>query len=349
MTRSRKQAGGREAERMDVSVAEEELQAALGEHLGAELRVEGLRRFTGGASRETWSFDAVAPDGGRSGLVLRRDRPGALGAGAATEAALLSAAGKGGVPVPEVRFELSPGDGLGAGYVMERVEGETIPRRILRDPELAGAREAMAHQAGEIAGRIHAVPLDDLPELPGPRASEHPALASARELRELLDHYGEPHPVFELVLRWLEEHAPPPPPDGVALVHGDFRNGNFVVGPEGIRAVLDWELAHLGDPMEDLGWLCVRSWRFREVDKPVGGFGHYDELFAGYEAATGRRVDPDVVRYWEVFGTLRWGELCIVQAFAHLDGLHRSVELAAIGRRVCEMEYHLLDMLEGSL
>lgn len=303
-------------------------------------RIEGLRRLTGGASRETWSFDAVT-DGERRPLILRRDRPGGLGAAAATEQRLLELAAPAGVPVPAV---IAPVEG---GYVMERIEGETIPRRILRDDTYAEARPRMARQAGEIAARIHAIALDDLPDLPGFEGHAHPALAQIDQYRQLLDVYGEPHPVFELALRWLEEHVPPT--TGAALVHGDFRNGNFIVGPDGIRAVLDWELAHLGDPMEDLGWLCVRSWRFREVDKPVGGFGHYDDLFAGYESASGTPVDPEVVRYWEVFGTLKWGEMCIVQAFTHLEGAHRSVELAAIGRRVCEMEWHLIEMLEPEM
>lgn len=307
-------------------------------------RIEGLRRLTGGASRETWAFDAVI-GGEHRPLILRRDRPGGLGAPAATEQRLLELAGPAGVPVPAV---VAPVEG---GYVMERVEGETIPRKILRDDAYADARPRMARQAGEIAARIHAIGLDDpselLPELPGFEGYEHPALAQVDQYRQLLDFYGEPHPVFEYALRWLEEHVPPR--TGVALVHGDFRNGNFIVGPDGIRAVLDWELAHLGDPMEDLGWLCVRSWRFREVDKPVGGFGHYDDLFSGYESTSGESVDPEVVRYWEVFGTLKWGEMCIVQAFTHLEGAHRSVELAAIGRRVCEMEWHLLEMLEPEM
>lgn len=325
-------------------LSEELLQPVLTRHQGEETRVEDLRRLTGGASRETWAFTAVGPDGHRQQLVLRRDRAGGLGAVAGTEQALLRAAGEGGVPVPAVRFSLDESDGLGAGYVMEHVEGETIPRRILRDDAYAEARPRMAHQAGEIAARIHRLDLDRLPHLPAPREGDHPARAQLGEYRELLDSYGEPHPVFELTFRWLEERLPPV--TGTALVHGDFRNGNFIVGPEGIRAVLDWELAHLGDPMEDLGWMCVRSWRFRHVDNPVGGFGQYPDLFAGYEAVSGEPVDAGIVKWWEVFGTLRWGEICIVQAFTHLQGLHRSVELAAIGRRVCEMEYHLLDMID---
>ena len=96
--------------------------------------------------------------------------------------------------------------------------------------------------------------------------------------------------------------------------------------------------------MEDLGWLCVKAWRFG-VDRPVGGFGEREDLFAAYERASGRRVDPDVVRWWEVLGTLKWGIMCIAQAFTHLSGAARSVELATIGRRVCENEWDLVGLM----
>ncbi|HVM39517.1 MAG TPA: phosphotransferase family protein [Acidimicrobiia bacterium] len=322
------------------------LAAAAERHFGAGTTVSDVRRLTGGASRETWSFDAMGPDGTRRALVLRRDPGGALpGAmGRTAEYRLLETAATVGVPVPAVCFPLEEGDGLGSGFVMERVDGETIPRRILRDDAFADARSAMAGQCGTIAARIHAVDLAELADvaLDGPAPGEHPAVAQIRQYRELLDAFGEPHPAFELGLRWLEEHLPPL--DQVRLVHGDFRNGNFVVGSDGIRAVLDWELAHLGDPMEDLGWLCVRAWRFRSP-LPVGGFGDRHDLFAAYEAAGGGAVDTERVHYWEVFGTLKWGVMCIVQAFTHLHGLHRSVELAAIGRRVAEQEYDLLRLI----
>lgn len=97
--------------------------------------------------------------------------------------------------------------------------------------------------------------------------------------------------------------------------------------------------------MEDLGWLCVNSWRFGNRDLPVGGFGSREALFSAYEAATGQSVDPERVRFWEVFGTLRWGVMCLYLAFGHLDGSERSVERAAIGRRVSETEIDLLQLL----
>src|SRR5262249_9024439 len=239
------------------------------------------------------------------------------------------------------RLLLEPDDGLGAGFVMDRVEGETIARKILRDDEYAAARPRLASQCGEIAARIHAVERSTLPHLPTVGAPGQIA-----QYRATLGGFGEPHPAFELALQWLAAHAP----DEVEpqLVHGDFRNGNLVVGADGVRAVLDWELAHLGDPIEDLGWLCVKSWRFGVVDRVVGGFGAVSDLLAAYRAAGGRDGGPGGLRDWEAVGTLRWGVICEVQAFTHLQGAVRSVELATLGRRVAEMEWDLLELLDGN-
>lgn len=304
--------------------------------------VEGLRRLSGGASRETWSFDLVDASGARQGFVLRRD-PGEHGGQSdrSTEYQLLEAADAAGVAVPRVRMLLEPQHDLGRGFVMDRVEGETIPRRILRDEAYADARRRLAGQCGRTAARIHAIDPSSLPPLPVLGAA-----AQLDQYRAYLDSFGEPHPAFELGLRWLADRIPAPPPEA-RLVHGDFRNGNFIVGPEGIRAVLDWELAHLGDPVEDLGWLCVKSWRFGVPERLVGGFGEVDDLLAAYELAGGRAVDEDTLRFWVGLGTLKWGVICVGQAFTHLSGMVRSVELATLGRRVAETEWDLLEILDG--
>lgn len=286
--------------------------------------MEGLRRLSGGASRETWSFDCA----GR-GLILRRDPPGAAKGGMAVEARLFQAAARQGVPVPEVVLA-EP-----SFIVMERVAGETIPRKILRDDDFADARPTLASQCGTVLAGIHRIPVAEFDDLP-----DTDPLA---EYRAILDSFGQPHPAFELAFTWLASCRPPR--SGTAVVHGDFRNGNLIIGPDGVRAVLDWELAHRGDPLQDLGWLCVKAWRFGVVDKPVGGFGSYDELIAAYESAGGCRVDRDALRWWEALGTLRWGIICIMQAMAHASGAVRSVELAAIGRRVCENEWDVLSYL----
>jgi aminoglycoside phosphotransferase (APT) family kinase protein len=318
------------------------LEAVAARALGAAATVSGLRRLSGGASRETWSFEATTVGGAVHGFVLRRDPAAHVGSSdRSTEYALLEAAGRGNVPVPRVRVLLEPGDDLGSGFVMDRIDGETIPRRILRDDIYADARPRLAAQCGEIAAHIHQLPVAELPALPRQDAAQQLA-----QYRDLLDLFGEPHPTFELGLRWLSTRIPPPPA-APTLVHGDFRNGNFIVGQEGIRAVLDWELAHFGDPLEDLGWLCVKSWRFGHPDRLVGGFGDLDELLAAYTAAGGRGADPETVRFWVALGTLKWGVICISQAFTHLNGIVRSVELATLGRRVAEMEWDVLDIIEG--
>ena len=294
--------------------------------------VRDLRRLSGGASRETWSLVATFADGTSRALALRRDRPGGVAAGApADERALLAAAARAGVPVPAI---VSAGEGY---LVTELVEGETIPRRILRDDTYADARGVLAGQCGEALAAIHSIPPADVPGL---RGGDQVTL-----FRDVLDSTGQPHPAFELAFRWLEANRPPPTPGGERIVHGDFRNGNLVVGPDGLRTVLDWELAHLGDPMEDLGWVCVKAWRFGVASKRVGGFGDLDDLLAAYSRASGHDVDAEVVRWWEVLGTLKWGIMCIVQAFTHLSGAARSVELATIGRRVCENEWDLLELV----
>jgi aminoglycoside phosphotransferase (APT) family kinase protein len=318
------------------------LLAACARHLPDVTGVASPTRLSGGASRETWSFDVTHGDGSVDRLVLRRDPGAAVGStDRSTEYELLRAAGHGGVAVPEVRFLLDDEDGLGAGFVMDRIDGETIPRRILRDEQYAPARAGLTAACGSIAAQIHAVDPATLPALTVQGPAEQ-----IKQYRTMLDTLGEPHPAFELGLRWLEDHLPETGPElPPRLVHGDFRNGNFIVGPEGIRAVLDWELSHLGDPVEDLGWLCVKSWRFGNVEQVAGGFGSTDELLAAYVAAGGAPVTVEHLRYWETFGTLKWGVICGMQCFAHLQGLVRSVELAALGRRIAETEWDLLELI----
>jgi aminoglycoside phosphotransferase (APT) family kinase protein len=304
--------------------------------------VTGAAKLSGGASQETWSFDIVHPDG-NIGAILRRAPPGygaapSRAAGLNAEAKLMQLAYEAGLPSPRVLHVLQPQEELGTGFIMQRVEGETIARKILRDAKFASARPILARQLGQVAAGIHGLPLAKLPELR--------RMTAAKEIAELERDYRSfdwPRPVFELALRWLRERDPGPLPE-VTLVHGDFRHGNLIIGPEGLRAVLDWELAHTGDPMEDLGWICVNSWRFGEIDKPVGGFGTREELFAGYEAA-GRRVDAARVKFWEVMGTLRWGVMCCGMMQRFRIGPEHSIERAMIGRRSSETEIDLLRLL----
>jgi aminoglycoside phosphotransferase (APT) family kinase protein len=314
----------------------EQLRAVLFDTLGRDLAIEDLHQLTGGASRQTWSFDAVGAEGERRPLILRRDPPEAPGEGMENEALAFEAAARAGVPEPAIIAHSDDPALVDAPFiVMERVEGETLARRILRDEQFDAVRPRLAEQCGEILARIHSIPSEDVPGL------ERPEVLG--KLRRTLEAFDDASPALELGLRWLEEHRPPTTDD--VVLHGDFRNGNLVVGPDGIRAVLDWEAVHRGDPMQDLGYLCVRAWRFG-ADEPVGGFGPYADLFRGYERVSGRSVDPDIVRWWQLYGTVWWGVGCMRQAWRHLSGDERSVELAAIGRRVCEQEYDVLLLLE---
>ncbi len=323
------------------------LAVAAGRHFGGTAVIEGLRRQSGGASRQTWSFDAVVA-GARQELVLRRDPPTqgktererSIAIDRATEFRVLAAAHKAGVRAPEVLFELRPDDGLGEAYVMQRVGGTAIARKLLRDAQYDGARCKIAAQLGEILARIHATDPATLPPLVRREAADH--IAGLRRSLDLLD---QPQPVFELALSWLDRRKPPPLARPV-LVHGDYRTGNYLADDTGVTAILDWELAHLGDPIEDLGWLCVKSWRFGAVDKPAGGFGSREELWAAYERAGGPRVDPGRAHWWEVFGTVHWGIICLNQAWKHLSGSIRSMEHASIGRRAVETEVDLLQLLK---
>ena len=325
-------------------------------HNARSVRIVNLRLMTGGASRQTWSFDAVIEHGnGKSetlALVLRMDPRKEAGLmSRETEFAVVKAAHEEGVPVAKVR--LMGDESLGApGFLMERVEGETIARKLLRDDGYAEARKLMTGQLGAILARIHAVPVEKhaLGDLQTPITGRSPAETEVDRFEATYRAITpEPHPAFELAFRWLRQHLPAAPEP--TLVHGDYRIGNVIFGPEGVRAIIDWELAHIGDPMEDLGWICVRSWRFGSDDKPVGGIGTREELWAAYEAAGGRNVDREAVRWWELFGNLRWGIICIGQARRAMEstpkegGAGARLELLTIGRRTAETEWELLELM----
>lgn len=320
---------------------------ATSRHFGAPATIERLSRQSGGASRQTWSFDALV-DGERHALILRRDPPTqgktdrerAVAIDRATEFRVLQAAHAAGVRSPEPLLELTAQDALGEAYVMRRIGGIAIARKLLRDPPYEAARGKIASQLGEILARIHATDTATLPSLVRREAADHIA-----ELRRSLDMLGRPQPVFELALSWLDRRKPAPLARPV-LVHGYYRTGNYLVDESGVTTILDWELAHLGDPVEDLGWLCVKSWRFGAIDKPAGGFGTREELWAAYERAGGGKVDPTRAHWWEVFGTVHWGVICLNQAFKHLSGSIKSMEHASIGRRAVETEVDLLQLLK---
>lgn len=312
-------------------------------HLGAQCAVTRQTRLSGGASQESWAIEVHGP-GVMERLVLRRvpavverrrevKRP----AGSANEARLMQIMKPRGVPVPTVRWILDAEDGLGEGFVMDWMDGETIGRKIVRDAAYARARENLAFDCGAALARIHLTPRDELPAL----RETHPQDYLDGTFREY-ERQGHRRPVFEMAFQWLRRHIGRLDP-ALCLVHGDFRTGNYILGQDGLRGVLDWEIAHIGHPMEDLGWFCIGSWRFGQVHLPAGGVGSREALFAGYESAGGR-VDPQAVRFWQVMGSLTWGLDCVEFAREFQRG-DRTVERAAIGRRASENEIDLLRLL----
>jgi aminoglycoside phosphotransferase (APT) family kinase protein len=300
--------------------------------------VAEVKPLSGGASQELWAVVVETPSGAEK-VVLRRAPAGRVRSELSTsielEAELIKSAGARGVPVADVRYVLQPADGLGAGFFMAFVEGEALGQRIVREEKFGAARPKLARQCGEILARIHATPA--VVGLPTLQASD---VIDALERTHRLE--ARPRPVMELGFKWLRANLPKPSTPKV--VHGDFRNGNLLIGPDGVRAVLDWELAHLGDPLEDLGWICVNSWRFGVIDKPVGGFGVREDLYAGYEAVSGTPVNRDVARFWEVLGTLRWGVMCTLSTISLRDNPNAGIERYMIARRASETELDLIDI-----
>ena len=300
-----------------------------------DVEVLDARPLSAGASRRSWLVDGKAADGASRRCVLQSQTTQSTGPGMAGEAVVLRLAAEAGVPVPTV---LASGrdDRLGGAYlVTDFIEGETIPKRVLTEPTLIDGRARLAEQAAAALVGIHGI-TDGLPDLVTIDDPLGP-------YRLTLDGSLDPRPVLELVYRWLDEHRPESAEP--SLVHGDFRLGNFMVDSTGLRAVLDWELAHLGDPMEDVAWPIIHAWRF-DRHRTSGDFPDRDRWLAAYEAASGETLDHDAVRWWEVAGTFKWAVICVSQARRHLDGSLPSLELAAIGRHVVESEYDLLRLLD---
>jgi aminoglycoside phosphotransferase (APT) family kinase protein len=323
------------------------LAASAGQEDDATTRVADLERLSGGANMETWSFDLHTP-GATEPLILRRMPIAATGqsteAGGrelslADEAALIVLARESEVPVPTVRLVLRPEHALGEGYIMSRERGEALPFRLLAQERYRPALQRLAFQCGQTLGHIHRMPLSSLPQgLP-----DHSGALLFQRAQVFLDEHGNPSPVLQLALNWLRDHARPAPRR--TLVHGDFRNGNLLVDESGLVAVLDWELAHLGDPLQDLGYLCANVWRFGSP-LPVGGFGDYADLLAGYASVTGETPAMRDIHYWQMHAALSWGMVCLLMLHMYRSGQDPSLERAAIGRRLSEAEIDLLLLLE---
>ena len=314
---------------------QDSLAAVLRPILHGDVAIDNLRTLTGGASRTTWAFEAVTPDERRS-LILRIGPPDDVHAGMELEARAQAAAAAAGAPVPHVLIADDSPAALGNPYLIcDEIKGETIVRRIERQLDQSG-RSRLLSQCARALAAIHRAD----PNLPGLTHADQ-----LDEWRERLDAMNDTTATFEWAFRWLAARRPAPSP--IVLVHGDFRMGNLIIDGSELAAVLDWELVQTGEVYEDLAWFCIRAWRFgAPADRAAGGLGSIEDFLQGYERASGATVDRVAFHWWLVLATLRWGVICRYQAERHLSGQTRSVELAAIGRRVCETEWDLLSLLD---
>lgn len=327
---------------------EDTLAQIVSTNISGVTALKACERLSGGASQETYRI-TVETDAGERLLAMRRapggivDETNNTRPGLEIEARLFHFAREAGVPEPEVFYVLQESDGLGRGFIMEWLEGEALGARIARSEAFADIRPKLAFECGEVLARIHGIDLattgldSDL--------SEMTATDFVTQTWDNYQLFDTPQPMIDFAARWLMENLPEV--DRHCLIHNDFRNGNIMMSPEeGIVAVLDWEIAHIGDPMRDLGWICTNSWRFGKTELPVGGFGSREDLFAGYESVSGVKVNPAHVKFWEVFGSFWWSVGCLGFAERYRQGgVDATVERPGIGRRTSECQVDCVNLL----
>lgn len=335
---------------MQAEEQREALTGYLSEKMGQEVRIVDAKPLAGGASRDTWHI-TVQGDTDTQQFVIRRDLPTQMYDDALTrpqEFALMAAAYEHGVKVAKVRYLCTDHTVLGSDFfVMDYVAGISIGPKVVHAPELAHARERLTEQLARQLMLIHSLEYDrpalDFLKKPSPALS--PARATVQEMITVLDTLGIANPTWEWVLQWAEHHAPTD--HATTFVHGDFRIGNLLVDAAGLAAVIDWEFAHIGDPDEELGYVCMRDWRFGKGKNHFAGIGAREPFLTAYENYSGRTVNRQSVDWWEIMGNIRWGIICMAQANRHLSGEEPSVELASLGRRSAEMQLETLRLIQS--
>jgi aminoglycoside phosphotransferase (APT) family kinase protein len=322
------------------------LEAFLRSETNADVDVNELQPLPGGASRDTWLVFGVM-DNKSFSFVLRRDLESSMIDNALTreqEFRVLSAAHAAGVKVPKPRFFSSIPAVLGKPFfLMDYIEGVSIGPRVVRDPRLQAAREALPEQLAQQLAIIHSLDTTTLNFLPRPADGLSPALDTVAQLKAMLDSMEVYNPTLEYGLRWVERHAPPTAP--MTVVHGDYRVGNLLVGQDGLNAIIDWEFTRIGDPHEDIAWLCLRDWRFGNGAQQLGGIAEREPFVQVYEKFSQRNIHRKRLDYWEIVGNLRWAVTCLSQAQRHLVGGDTSVEYASLGRRSAEMQLEMLRLI----
>ncbi len=286
-----------------------------------DLTVNDLARIPGGASRETYRFRAHA-GGVERGLILRRDPPSSLiETERNTEYRAYEAFHGLGLPVPEpVVLELDATALERPFFIMEEIRDCTAGAILSPDP-FGEQRETIGRQFFTVLGRIAAVDPRDvgLSDFDGETDIHDVALHEVARWEKVVDEdEREPQPIVRAALRWLKRN--PPPAQKIAVVHGDYRTGNFLYDSGGtIRAILDWEMAHLGDPLEDLGWAIDPLWSGGNVER-AGGMLPREEALRLWEKASGLDADPAALAWWEVFASVKGAAIWISAAREYAEG-----------------------------
>ena len=306
--------------------------------------VRDMRLLSGGAIQQNWEIRVDMADGPWQGAhtwVLRTDAPATVASSLprAREFAIIRFAHGHALLAPRPLFLCDDAGIIGQPFfVMEKLPGVAAGHTVVR---LDLDRCALARELAQAAARIHAIrpPLAELPFLKTFLARD--VIAACRAY---LDTLKEPHPVLEWGLRWCEQRAPAQ--EETTFVHRDFRTGNYLVHNGKLTGLLDWEFAALGNPLEDIGWICAKCWCFRHEHHIVGGVADVDDFIPAYEAASGRKVPAEALRYWQVMAHIRWSVIALQQAQRHLSGVEPSLELALTGKIVAELEWEVLQLTE---
>ncbi len=325
------------------------LETFLTEQTRAKVRIQAMHALAGGASRESWAITLTIADQPHK-LVMRKDLPTTMNEDALSrrqEFTLMQAAYDAGVNVAPVRYLCEDNSVLGLPFfLMDFVEGVSIGRKVITAPELAGARDNLPEQMAKQLARIHSIPLNNpaLDFLQRPLAGQTAAQTTLTQTYMILDALGAHVPAFEYALRWAESNMPVDAEQ--TFIHGDFRIGNLLVDTSGLAAVIDWEFAHVGHPAEEIGYLCMRDWRFGNDHLHAAGLCERERFIRAYEEFSGRAIDRAAADWWEIIGNIRWGIICLAQAQRHLSGAEQSVELASLGRRSAEMQMEALNLIQ---
>ena len=305
------------------------------------ISIKSLQRLSGGSSNESWKVTITTKENDQD-LVFRRTPDGNTKdeesnnfVGVINEANIMDLAFKFDVPVPKILKVIDNKD-IGKGFFMEFIDGETLGNRIVNSESFDATRPKLASKCGEIIAKIHSIPFSNIDNI---RTSD--AYEEIIRYEESYRNHGQQIPVFEYALSWLKDNIPKEIP--LKLVHGDFRNGNLIISKKDyVSAVLDWEIFHIGDPYEDLSWICINSWRFNKIELRGGGFGHREDMYKSYEKESGEKIDRNRARFWEILGTLKWGIMCLNMIEIYRSGYDKSIDRASIGRRSSETEIDLI-------